>query len=271
MTFLLRRLWRFLQSVWLVALMLVIWELATRAANDAIFPPPSKIVPALHTLWFNGPASHLFLNSDALDDFSSSLGHVFAAWLISGVLGLSLGFVIGRSQLISDLLDPILQFVRALPAPALIPFFLVVFHGGASLQIAVITFGVVWPILLSAVDGVRGVDPLHLDTAEVFGIGRTRRTLSIILPGALPKIFAGLRVSLEFALILMVIAELVDSTSGIGARMLSAERDFTFTTVWSGIVILGLLGLLFNGVFLRIQRHYLSWHTGARRHDPSEI
>jgi ABC-type nitrate/sulfonate/bicarbonate transport system permease component len=265
------RLWRFLQSIWLVALMLVIWEVATRAADDAVFPPPSKIIPALHTLWFNGPWSHVFLNGDALDDFSASLGHIFGAWFIAIVLGLALGSTIGRSQVVGDFVDPILQFVRALPAPALIPFFLVVFHGGASLQIAVITFGVVWPILLATVEGVRGVDPLHLDTAQVFGIGRVRRTISIILPGAMPKIFAGLRVSLEFALILMVIAELVDSTSGIGARMIGAERDFEFTTVWSGIVLLGLLGLLFNGVFLRIQRHFLSWHTGARRHDPSEI
>jgi ABC-type nitrate/sulfonate/bicarbonate transport system permease component len=78
-------------------------------------------------------------------------------------------------------------------------------------------------------------------------------------------------VSLELALILMVIGEMVDSTTGIEARMISSQRDYEYGTAWSGIVVLALLGLLFNGVFPRIQRHYLSWHSGARRHEPSEI
>jgi ABC-type nitrate/sulfonate/bicarbonate transport system permease component len=166
---------------------------------------------------------------------------------------------------LNDLLDPVLQFLRAVPPPTLVPFFIVVFQIGTTMQIVTIAFGVVWPVLLNTADGVRAVDPLQLDTARVFGVSRPRRLLLIILPAAAPKIFAGLRVALSFALILMVLSEIVGSTTGIGAELLDAQRAFELPTMWAGIVMLGVLGLLFNGAFMLLERRLLAWHTGAQR------
>lgn len=256
---------RMIERSWLVVLLVVVWEFGAKAADEAYFQPPSEILPALQKLWFDGPATHFFLNETAVDDFSSSLGHLFGGWLLSGAAGVVVGVAIGRSTAARDVLDPILEFMRAIPTPTLVPFFIVVFQLGMTMQIMTIAFGVVWPVILNTADGVRGVDRLQVETARVFGIGRAGRLFLVILPAALPKIFAGLRVSLSFALILMVIAELVGSTEGIGAQLINAEHSFELPTMWAVIVFLGVLGYLFNGMFVLVERRFLAWHAGARR------
>lgn len=255
----------FAERAWLVALAVVLWELVTRKVNETYFPPPTKIVTALHELWFSGPASHLFLTDEALDDFSTSLAHLFIGWAAAGAAGIAVGAAIGRSRILNELLNPVLEFLRAVPPPTLLPFFIMVFQLGATMQVVTIAFGVVWPVLLNTADGVRAVEPLQLDTARVFGVGRLRRLLTIVLPAAAPKIFAGLRVALSFALILMVLSELFGSTAGIGSELIGAQRSFELPRMWAGIVMLGILGFLFNAVFLLMERRLLSWHAGAHR------
>ncbi|NKZ07270.1 ABC transporter permease [Actinomadura latina] len=255
----------FAERAWLVAAALILWELVTRAVKETYFPPPTTIVKTLHEQWFSGPASQLFLTDGAVDDFSSSLAHLFIGWAAAGAAGVVIGASIGRSRTLNDLLDPVLQFLRAVPPPTLVPFFIMVFQLGATMQIVTIAFGVVWPVLLNTADGVRAVDPLQLETARVFGVGPLRRLLTIILPAAAPKIFAGLRVALSFALILMVISELFGSTSGIGSELIDAQRTFELPRMWAGIVMLGILGFLFNAVFMLLERRLLSWHAGAQR------
>lgn len=256
---------RGLTRLWLIAAVVVGWQLVTKAVGDSYFPTPLTIVKSLYHMWFSGPVSHVFLTDKAIDDFKPSLEHLFSGWLISAVAGVLLGVLIGRSEATRQVLEPVLQFARALPTPALVPFFVVVFDLGAQMQVATIVSGVIWPILLNTIDGVRSVDPLQLETAEVFGMSRPTRLLRIILPAASPKIFAGLRVGLSFALILMVLSELVGSTTGIGSRLIGAQRDFDNAALWAGIVLLGILGYLLNGAFLLAERRFLSWHTGAHR------
>jgi ABC-type nitrate/sulfonate/bicarbonate transport system permease component len=250
---------------WLLALLITLWELAARGAADSYFPAPSKISSTIRTVWFSGPAGHLFLTGKATDDFIPSLSHLFAGWLLASVTGIVLGLAVGRSRTAADYLDPLLQLGRAMPPPTLIPFFIIVFHLGDSMMVATVAFGVVWPVLLNTIDGARTVDAIQLDTARVFGITGWQRLHSVILPAAAPKIFAGLRVSLSFAVILMVVSELVGGTVGIGASLLNAQRTFELPQMWGGIVLLGILGYLLNEIFLLAERRLLAWHTGARR------
>jgi ABC-type nitrate/sulfonate/bicarbonate transport system permease component len=258
---------RVFSHVWLVALLIALWEFASRGAQESYFPAPSVILPALKDLWFSGPASHLFLNSRAFDDFSPSLGHLLGGWVLASVTGLVLGVLLGRSRIASDYLDPLLQLGRSIPPPTLLPFFIVVFHVATSMYVAAIAFGVIWPVLLNTIDGVRTVDKIQLDTARVYGITGWQRLSRLILPAAAPKIFAGLRVSLGFALILMVLSELVGTTGGIGSQLVDAQRTFETPKMWAGIVLLGLLGYILNGSFLLVERRLLAWHRGARRQD----
>ena len=122
----------------------------------------------------------------------------------------------------------------------------------------------VWPVLLNTIDGVTGDRPDDArDRAVVRDQGRDRLQ-RIILPAASPQIFAGMRTSLSLALILMVISEMVASTNGIGFFVLQSQRSFAIPEMWSGILLLGLLGYVLNVAFVLIERRVLAWHRGAR-------
>jgi ABC-type nitrate/sulfonate/bicarbonate transport system permease component len=249
---------------WLAAALIAGWEIAARAAEESYFPPPSEILPAMHELWFSGPASSLFLTEEAFDDFGPSLFNLFAGWLLAAVLGVVVGVALGLSRTLADLVEPVIHFGRAVPPPTLLPFLLAVFHLGTAMQVATIVAGVVWPVLLNTLDGVRTVERLQIDTAEVFGVRGVSRLRRVVLPAAAPKIVAGLRISLALALILMVLSELVGSTTGIGSHLIGAQRAFELPQMWAGILLLGVLGYLLNGVFVIVEGRLLRWHRAAR-------
>ncbi|TMR96529.1 ABC transporter permease [Nonomuraea basaltis] len=226
------------------------------------FPPPLEIVTHMGELWFSGSPGRLWLSETALDNFPHSLARLLAGWILAGVMGVTIGIMLGRSPVFYRFVDPIIQFGRALPPPALLPMFLALFSTGARMQIVTITFGIVWPVLFNAADGARNVDPQHLETGRVFQFSGVQRLFRIILPSAMPKIFAGLRLSLSLALILMVIAEFY-STEGIGFQLRAAQRSFDIAGVWGAITLLGVLGYLLNQGFLLVERRALSWQRIA--------
>jgi ABC-type nitrate/sulfonate/bicarbonate transport system permease component len=133
------------------------------------------------------------------------------------------------------------------------------------MKIAMIAFGVVWPILVNTIDGVRSVDPLHLDTGRIYRVGLRDRLFRIVLPSAAPKIFAGLRVSLSIAVILMVISEMIATLNGVGFTLVQAQRSFRTLDVWAGIVLLGIIGYVLNVILGVAERRVLHWQRGAMR------
>jgi ABC-type nitrate/sulfonate/bicarbonate transport system permease component len=251
---------------WLVLVLAVIgWELATRRAHDVFFPPPSTIATRMYDLWFSGPAGHLWLTSDAVANLLPSLARMTTGLAVALAAGVALGIALGRSERVFAYLDPLLQFSRVIPPPTLVPVFIVLLHLGSPMQIASITFSAIWPILLNTADGARSVDPVQVATARVFKLSAIDRLTKIIVPSALPKIFAGLRISLSLALILMVFSELLPGTAdGIGFELTDAQSRSDLPTMWSAIVLLGILGYLFNTLLLAIERRALSWHRSSR-------
>lgn len=237
----------------------VLWEIATRVKDDPFFPPPSEILTRMHKDWFSGPASHLFLTGQATGNIFPSVARLLTGWALACVLGVAVGLLAGRSDRVADHLEPLIHFFRAIPPPALVPVFLVAFKIGTEMQVATIVFGVVWPVLLNSIEGARDVDPVKLETAKVFRLTRRARLFRVLLPAAAPKIFAGLRLSLSTALILMVISELVGSVNGIGYLQMLAQSTTDVPGVWACIVLLGLLGLVLNTAFLAVERRALSW------------
>ncbi|MDQ3576362.1 MAG: ABC transporter permease [Actinomycetota bacterium] len=244
---------RFLNRVarrWVVfAIAVVVWELLTRAAADTFFPPPSEIAATAAEVWF----------SDAFGEhIVPGIGRMLAGWAIAGVIGIALGILLGRSRTAMSYLGPLFNFMRSIPPPLLVPFF-VASIGAQQMQLPTIIFGAIWPVLINTVDGARGVDATKVETARAFRLSRTQWTLGVVLPSALPKVFAGLRLSLSIALILMVISELIGSTNGIGNQLVQAQRDYELPTMWAWIVLLGVLGYLFNALLLMFERRALAW------------
>lgn len=244
-----------------------LWQLATRWAQTPYFPPLTDILARVYESWLTGPASRLFLTEAVGADIAPSLMRLLSGWLIAVIAGVVIGFVLGLARAVEDYVDPLVHFLRAIPPPVLIPLFIILLGIGDRMKVTLIVLGVVWPILLNTVDGVRSVERTQLETGEIYAIPRRKQLTRIVLPSAGPKIFAGLRVSLSLALILMVISEMFAATDGIGFWIVSAQRSFRLLDMWAGIVVLGVLGYVMNAILLMIEHRVLAWHRGARRSD----
>ena len=237
--------------------LVVVWQVLGVLAEDPFFPPPSDIVTAAWDWWVLEP-------ENVTEHILPSVIRLLSGWAIASVIGIALGMLLGRSDRAMEYAGPLLVFLRSIPPPALVPVFLLLFQAGTSMQLATIVFGVIWPVLLNTVDGARSVDVTKVDTSAVFRIPRHQWVLGVVLPAASPKIFAGLRVSLSLSLVLMVISELVGTDNGIGSQLMQAQREFDYTRMWAGIVLLGVLGYGLNTALLAVERRALAWQPRSR-------
>ena len=230
-----------------------VWQLAASSADSLWWPPPKDILQEVWNGWIRD------WSTTWSENVRPSVTRLLAGYLLAAVGSIALGVAIGRSRALSEYVEPVVHFIRSIPPPALLPLFLVLLGIDDSMKIALIAVGVFPPILLNTIDGVRSIDPLYLDTARVLRITPRRRFTHVILPAAAPKVFAGLRISLAIAVILMVVSELYATTNGIGFRMLQSQRSFKFVDSWAAIIVLGALGALLNAVLSLIERRVLRW------------
>jgi ABC-type nitrate/sulfonate/bicarbonate transport system permease component len=237
----------------------LLWEAGTRLAGNPFFPPPTAVLATAAQLWLTGPPTTAFLTATVFADVLPSVGRTLGGWLLAVGVGVGCGLALGRSRTGMDYLGPLFAFARAIPPPALIPVFLVLFGIGTDMQVATIGFAAIWPILLNTVDGVRSVDRVQHETARSLRTPGRYWIGAVVLPAALPKIFAGLRLSLSIAVLLMVVSELVGATNGIGYQLLLAQRQFDFPLMWAWIVLLGALGYGLGALLLAVEHRALPW------------
>ena len=236
-------------------LVLVAWGLWSADSTTYYYPPLTDILETFRDTWvFERVGS----------DVVPSLVRMGLGYTIAVVTGVAVGLLLGLSPRSRRAAAPIIEFLRAIPPPALLPFAILVIGVGTGMKVFIIAFVCVWPILLNTLDGVGGVDPTLRDTTRVYGISNRDRILRVMLPAASPQIFAGMRTSLSLALILMVISEMVASTNGIGYFVLQSQRSFDIPEMWSGILLIGIIGYALNVVFVLIERRVLRWHRGSR-------
>jgi ABC-type nitrate/sulfonate/bicarbonate transport system permease component len=237
----------------------VAWQLLALLANDPVsWPPFTEVVARLWSAWVTDPGAWT-------DAIVPSLTRLLAGWAGAVVVGIAVGTVLGLSAMARDYLGPAISFLRAIPPPALLPLFIVLLGIGDGMKAAVIGFGAVWPILLNTADGVASVEPLQRDTARAYRIGFRDELLRIVLPAAAPKIFAGLRISLSIAVILMVISEMIATVDGVGFALVQAQRSFRTLDVWAAILVLGIIGFALNAALAAVEGRALRWHRGAMR------
>lgn len=237
----------------------IAWQLLALMAGDPVsWPAFTDVLARLWSAWVTEPTAWT-------DAVAPSLGRLLAGWTGAVVAGVALGTLIGLSATARDYLGPAISFLRAIPPPALLPLFIVLLGIGDGMKAAVIGFGAVWPIVLNTADGVASVEPLQRDTARAYRIGFSDELLRIILPAAAPRIFAGLRISLSIAVILMVISEMIATVDGVGFALVQAQRSFRTLDVWAAIVLLGIIGYALNAGLAAVEGRALRWHRGAMR------
>ena len=246
---------RFVMGLALPALLLGAWWVATDGSNSFYFPPLRRILGAFDDTWFHGRITA---------DVGPSLIRLAVGYALAVVLGVSLGVAAGSSRTFRALIEPPLEFLRAIPPPVMVPV-LILFAGvGNWMKVLVIATGCIWPILLNTIEGVRWIDPVLRDASAAYRLGWAARLRHLVLRGASPQVFTGCRQALSIGLILMVISEMFAATNGLGFTTIQFQRSFAIPEMWTGIIVLGLIGVALSLVFALVERRALSWYFGLR-------
>ncbi|MDG9708780.1 ABC transporter permease [Streptomyces sp. DH10] len=250
-----RPLLRLVFTVALPALLVAVWWVASAGSTDVYWPPLRTILEAFPGVW-----TAERLRGDVLP----SVLRLAGGYALAAVVGVALGTVIGSYRRVRAVCEPVLEFLRAVPPPVLVPVIMLFAGIGDTMKVTVIAAGCVWPVLLNTVEGVRAVDPVMAETARSYGITGVARLRKLVLRSASPQIFAGLRQALSIGIILMVISEMFAASNGLGFTIVQFQRGFAIPDMWTGILVLGLLGFLLSVVFQWVERRALGWYHGLR-------
>jgi ABC-type nitrate/sulfonate/bicarbonate transport system permease component len=240
-----------------VAAFLAFWELVSRRGLIS-----EQDLPAMSTT-FRELWSMMHTR-----DFWSAFAETVRGWAlglgIATALAVPIGIVLGSSQFALRAFRVPIEFLRPIPSAALIPLLFLTLGTTLKSEVFLATFGAFWPLLVQTIYGVRDVDPVALDTARSFGVGRFERLYRIKLPSAVPYIATGLRISSAVALILAFTAELFMGTGGLGQIMNVSESFGLTVRVYALALATGFLGLAIYVVFAAIERRALRWHPSQR-------
>jgi len=247
---------RLLFILGLPIVLVVVWWFVSAATQNVLWPSLGKILSVFPQTWFQGRLE---------DDVLPSLLRLLGGYFIALVIGVVLGVVIGMSRTVRGILEPVLEFLRAVPPPVLIPIIMLFAGIGEEMKLTVIALGCMWPVLLNTVEGVRGLDEVLKDTGRSYQLRPMTRLFRLVLPGASPQIAAGARQALAIGVILMVIAEMFASSEGIGFDIVQFQQSFAIPQMWTGIIILGILGIALSLIFQLIEYFWLAWYRGLRQ------
>ncbi|HLG87757.1 MAG TPA: ABC transporter permease [Alphaproteobacteria bacterium] len=234
--------------------MLALWETVsdTGLANAALLPPPSTTLRAAWAIIASG---------QVLAPLGQSLSLLAAGYALASVLGIGLGLAMGCSRSIYGLFEPLVELLRPIPKAALVPPLFLFLGIGTTTMVTIITIGCFFPVLINTVQGVHGVDPVLLDTARTFRRSRGLTILEVILPAGLPMILTGMRVSLALGLILVVLAEMLAGSGGIGFLILDMQRSFDIVAMFAWLLIMALLGLILSLAFDILETRAVPWRA----------
>jgi NitT/TauT family transport system permease protein len=234
--------------------LLVLWEFLTRTGwVPALFlPSPLGVLVAGADLLRTGElAAHV----------ATSLQRILLGFALGAVGGVAVGLAVGVFSLAEAVGNPLIAATFPIPKIALLPLLILWLGIGEASKVAVIMLGVFFPMAINTYTGVRNADPLLLRAAVSFGAGRWSLVRKVMLPSALPMIFAGLKLGAGTSLLLLVAAEMIAASSGIGFLILHAQNLMETTTLMVGIVLLSLLGLASHWLLTRLERRCLPWRA----------
>lgn len=229
-----------------------LWEVISRRGYiepSVYLPAPSEIALALD-------AELPSLCREVAVTVSRALGGLLFATLV----GVPIGLLMGSTRLVWTVLNPLAELLRPLPPIAMIPVAILFFGIFTKMKLVVIFFGCLWPILVNSASGVRHIEPVLRDSARMMNLPAASYAIHVTLMGSLPFVVAGVRISLAIALIVAVAAEMIVGNDGIGFVIIDAERSFQFGRMYTGLLLLMIIGFLLNwGFSYFVSRHLLFW------------
>lgn len=237
--------------------LLLLWQVlsATNIISALFFPSPLRTLTALWNQMVEG---------QLWGPLGSTVSRMAWGWLAASVAGIVLGAMIAGSPVARAMLEPILDFMRPLPASAIIPVAILAFGLSGTMSTAVIAFGSIWPVLLASIQGFGAVSDRLAEVSAALEMSRRDRFFKISLPSALPDILAGAKVGLAIALILAVVTEMQASLPGLGQNILMAQRSFKTPDLYAGVLMLGVIGFATSVALQALERRLLKWRFTAQ-------
>jgi NitT/TauT family transport system permease protein len=231
---------------------LLLWEICGRLGllNPLFFPVPSLIAVAFLTMVADG---------EIQANLSITLVRVFAGFLIGTIPGIIIGLLMGASEKIRLLLDPLVAATYPIPKLAIFPLLMIIFGIGEFSKIIAIAIGCFFLVLINAMAGVRNINKVYFDVAKNYGASKKQLFTRVILPASLPMIFTGIRLALGTSLIVVVGVEFVSANYGIGALIWNAWETFEIEKLYVGIFLCAILGILFTVVLKRVEERITPW------------
>lgn len=248
--------WRVFKPTVVIALFLLLWQLApTLGLVDEVFLPPFSVVAQAF--------ADLVASGEMWTHISASLNRSLAGYSLALVAGIPVGIAIAWYKPVADFLNPILELFRNTAALALLPVFLLILGIGETSKVAIVVYASFFPILLNTITGVRTVDPLLVKSAASLGFSPLRLFQKVILPAALPSIFTGLRMAAASSILVLLAAEMFGARAGLGYLITAAQQNFAIPNMYAGILAISLLGLAFNGLLVALERRLSRWRAPA--------
>ena len=233
---------------------IVLWEIGCRTGfiSTIALASPSQAFGAIMDLVYTGMLwKHVGL----------SLYRLIAGWTLGTLLGIAVGITIGLFSLVRAGLMPLVSALFPVPKIALLPLFVVWFGIGEGSKVATILFGTFFPTVIATYGGIDNVDRNLIRMGQSFGLNWLSIVRKIIMPGAMPAILSGFRISASIAIVLLVAAEMIGARYGIGAYILMAGALFAIDKLIAGVALLSLIGLVIAWLIGRAERHFLDWRT----------
>ncbi|WP_239646998.1 ABC transporter permease [Nocardiopsis salina] len=236
--------------------------LLTWQAGSAVGLIPERLLPGPSTIAATG--LELLRDGTLLPAIGTSLQRVLIGFGIGAAAGTVLAVATGLSRWGENLLDPPMQMLRTLPIFGLIPLFILWFGIGELPKVALVVIAVVIPLYVNTYAGIRGVDARFHEVARVVGLGRAGTLRHVVLPGALPNLLVGLRLSLGSAWLALIVAEQINVDEGLGFMINSAREFLRTDIVVFGLIVYSLLGLATDSLVRLLERKALVWRRGLR-------
>ncbi len=241
-------------SAFAVVVLLALWELGSRVGQvpTLFFPSPTTILRTLVRMVGNGTIPR---------DLAATLLRVSEGAVLGCVPACLLGLAMGWSVRLRAVLDPLVAAVHPMPKIAVLPLLMVIFGIGEVSKVVAVGLAAFFPMLLSTVAGVRHISPQLFEVARVYGAGRRKTFLRIVLPGALPMMLTGVRLAVNLALLITVAVELVSARTGLGRLIWFAWETLRTEELYAGLTIIAAVGVGFNALLARLTSSLVPWAT----------
>jgi len=236
---------------------LAAWELLSRtgAISPMFFPPPSAIAVVLWRMLTSG---------GLLVDTGITVVRVIVGFTIGAGSGMLLGLAMGASPRLGAQLDPWVAALHPTPKIAVLPLILVIFGIGEASKVTLAALGAFFPMLINTIAGVRQISPIYFEVARSYGAGRLHLFTRVVLPGSLPLVMAGARISINVALMLTIAAELVVAQRGLGQVIWFAWQTMRIEEVYAGLFVTSVLGIVLSFLLERVSRWAMPWRTAPK-------